>query len=137
MKQSIILNTAFFGFAFALLALTLPSVAGAQLDDGNAGGFGTFVTGLTDLVNNFLIPFLIALAVLAFIYGVFQYFIAGGADEEKRAAGRQLMLYALIGFVAIVALWGIVNFLVDALGFESSQGTQNNFPQGPGTGAGG
>lgn len=124
MKRLIVLNS-----LFAVLAL--PLVASAQLAVGNAGGFGIFVRGLTDLVNDFLIPFLIALAVLAFIYGVFQYFIAGGADEEKRAAGRSLMLYALIGFVAIVALWGIVNFLVDAFGFDSSGQTTNKIPKGP------
>ena len=112
-------------------ALLVPAVTMAQIIDGDPGGFGDVVVGLTDLINNFLIPFLIALAVLAFIYGVFQYFIAGGADEEKRAAGRSLMLYALIGFVAIVALWGIVNFLVQALGFESSQDVINDIPRGP------
>lgn len=115
MKHLIVLNSLF-------AVLMLPMVASAQLTTGSAGGFGTFVQGLADLVNNFLIPFLIALAVLAFIYGVFQYFIAGGADEEKRAAGRQLMLYALIGFVAIVALWGIVTFLASAFGFNTGTG---------------
>ncbi len=129
MKHLIVLNSLF-------LVIALPIVVSAQgLAKGDAGNFGTFVQGADNLVNNFLIPFLIALAVLAFIYGVFQYFIAGGADEEKRAAGRGLMLYALIGFVAIVALWGIVNFLVDAFGFESSDATKNKIPTGPGTGS--
>ena len=110
-----------------------PYLAMAQLTSGDAGGFGDFVQGIVDLINNFLIPLLIALAVLAFIYGVFQYFILGGADEEKRAQGRSLMLYAIIGFVAIVALWAIVAFVAAAFGFEVGAGPLQ-FPTGPNTG---
>ena len=121
-----------------LTALLLPAIAGAQdgLAKGDVGGFGTLVANATDLINDYLIPFMIALAVLGFIYGVFLFFIMGSSDEEKRAQGRSLMLYALIGFVAIVALWGIVNFLIDAFGFQdqTDDGQKLKAPGGPGIG---
>ena len=97
----------------------LPFLAHAQIATGSAGGFGTFISAAVDLINNFLIPLLIALCVLAFVYGIFLYFIAGSDDDEKRAKGRNVLLYAIIGFVAIVALWGIVTFVQDAFGFDA------------------
>ena len=102
---------------FALLLL--PTVVlGQGFIDGEAGSFGTFTGGIILFINNFLIPLMIALCVLGFIWGVFQYFILGSDDEEKRKQGRSLMLYAIIGFVAIVALWGIVEFVAGGFGFE-------------------
>ncbi len=99
--------------------LIFPVVAfGQGFIDGEAGGFGTFTQGIILFINNFLIPLMIALCVLGFIWGVFQYFILGSDDEEKRGQGRSLMLYAIIGFVAIVALWGIVEFVAGGFGFE-------------------
>ena len=129
--------------AFSVLTITallLPFMVTAQgqtgLADGEVGGFGTLVANATELINSYLIPFMIALAVLGFIYGVFLFFIMGSSDEEKRAQGRSLMLYALIGFVAIVALWGIVNFLIDAFGFgdQTDEGQNLKAPGGPGIG---
>ncbi len=111
-----------------MLAPTVHGQGGGLIKEGGldkTDGFGGFVAGLTDLVNNFLIPFMIALAVLGFIYGVFLFFIMGSSDEEKRAQGRSLMLYALLGFVAIVALWGIVTFLAEAFGFNPDEGIRS------------
>ena len=104
------------------VAMTPLTVYGQSIIEGEAGGFGDFVGAMTTLINQYLIPFMIALAVLGFIYGVFLFFIMGSSDEEKRAQGRALMGYALIGFVAIIALWGIVYFLAQALGFETGGG---------------
>ena len=99
--------------------MTPLTVYGQSIIEGKAGGFGDFVDAATTLINQYLIPFMIALAVLGFIYGVFLFFIMGSSDEEKRAQGRALMGYALIGFVAIIALWGIVYFLAEAFGFDT------------------
>ena len=122
----------------SLIALLLPILTAAQetgLADGDVGGFGTFIGNATELINSYLIPFMIALAVLGFIYGVFLFFIMGSSDEEKRAQGRALMGYALIGFVAIVALWGIVNFLIDAFGFGDTDDSTLKAPGGPTVGS--
>lgn len=111
-----------------------PALAFAQLAEGTAGNFGEFIEGVLDLINGFLIPLLIALAVLFFIYGVFKYFIQGGADEDSRAQGRSLMLYAILGFVAIVALWAIVNFVANAFFSDPTQEIPE-FPVGPDAGS--
>ncbi len=106
----------------ALSFYLLPQSSNAQCIGGNCVQFSNFAGGLTSFITDFLVPLMIALCVLMFIYGVFLFFIKGSAEEEARTKGRSFMLYALIGFVAIVALWGIVQFLVDGLGFTSGGG---------------
>ena len=103
--------------------LSVPAFSHAQLATGTPGRFGQFVQGVSVLINNFLIPALVALCVLLFIWGVYTYFIVGSADEQKRSEGRQFMLYALLGFVAIVTLWAIVLFLAQGFGFDPGQGS--------------
>ena len=92
------------------------------------------------MVNDYIVPLIFAVAFIVFIWGVFQYFIAGGADEEKRKKGKELVVYGLIGFVLMFCLWGIVTVVQNTLGFSDSttmpklpkfnpnsdSGTQNN-----------
>ena len=93
--------------------LVVPAVAAAQTPQ--LGWFSSLFNQIDTLVNA-LIPILMALALLLFIWGVIQYFILGADDEAKRETGRAYMLYAIIGLVAIVAVWGIVNLVVQILG---------------------
>ncbi len=103
----------------ALVALT-PMLAFAQF-----GGINTFITDIIAFINNVLIPLVFAIALLVFLYGVFDYFILGGGDEGKREEGRKLMLWAIIGFVVMVSIFGIVNLIANGLGFSADQDIQN------------
>ncbi len=49
---------------------------------------------------------------------MFQYFIMGGANEEKRDQGKQLMLWGVIGFVMMVSIYGLVNVIAEGFGFR-------------------
>jgi hypothetical protein len=112
--------------------LALPMLASAQLATGNdAGQFQTFVENLTSFIAGVAIPFLMSLAFLAFVWGMFQFFIAGGADEEKREKGKSLMIYATLGFVMIVLLYGIVNFIDDSLGLDKTTIVVPDLPTAP------
>ena len=71
-----------------------------------------------------LIPFIIGLAVLVFLWGVLM-FITGASDETKRANGRQLMLWGIIGLFVMVSVWGLVRILGDSLNLR------NEAPPGP------
>ena len=96
------------------IAAMSPLLALAQVPDiayiTNSG------TDILSLINNFLVPLIIALAVLVFLWGVFKAFILGGTDEGKRAEGRKLMLWGIIAFVVMGALWGIVNLVAVLFG---------------------
>lgn len=89
----------------------------------------TFAENLLSFINNILVPLIFALAFLVFLWGVFRFFIAGGADEGKRAEGRMLMLYAVIGFVVMISIWGIVNLIAGGIGLTGQD--LQSLPQGP------
>lgn len=76
-----------------------------------------FAKFIIDTIDRVIVPLVFAIAFIVFIIGVFQYFIAGGADEEKRKQGKDFIVYSLIGFFLMISIWGIVNLLVGTFGF--------------------
>lgn len=107
--------------------LALPAVASAQLANaGGGGGFEQLLSNILDFTNNVLIPFIIAIGFLVFVWGMFQYFIAGGANDEAKEKGKSLMIYATLGFVLIIIFWGVVNLLTQSTGLD--QQTVNSTP---------
>lgn len=84
-----------------------------------------FITQIVNLINNVFIPFILALAFLVFIWGVFQFFIAG-SDEDARSAGRDKVLYGLLGFFIILSAWGLINLLVNQFGLSGNNGPAQN-----------
>lgn len=59
---------------------------------------------------NVLIPFVISLTVLVFVWGVFKY-VTAGASETDRTEGRNFMIYGIISLFVMVSVWGFVNIL--------------------------
>ena len=107
-------------YLVAALAVAVPGVTLAQF-----GEINSFFNDISVFINNTLIPLVFAVALLAFIYGIFQYFILGGADDDKREAGKKLMIWAIIGFVVMVSVFGIVNLIAGGLGFSDDEEIQN------------
>lgn len=108
-------------FIGALLAF--PALAFAQVNSINDAG-----RIVIDLINNVAVPIIFALAFLVFIFGIFQYFIQGGADEEKRDAGKSLMLWGLIGFFVMVSVWGLVHILLGTFNLNPVAPTEPTAP---------
>jgi len=75
------------------------------------------VNEILKFIDSTLVPLIFALAFIVFIWGVFQYWIAGAGNEEKRDTGKKFIFWAIIGFVVMICLWGIVGLLVNTLGF--------------------
>lgn len=107
------------------LGALLPVIVLAAQDSESFGEINTFVGKITTFINSTLIPLIFGIALLVFLWGVFQYFILGGGDTEKQEQGKQLMLYAIGGFVVMVSVWGIVNLIAGGLGFSGSDTIQN------------
>jgi len=92
-----------------------------------AGGLNTarveaLMGSIVDLINFVLVPLLMAIAFIVFLWGVYKYFILGAANEEKRTEGKNFVLYGIIGFVVIISLWGIVYVGIELLGFGAGGG---------------
>jgi hypothetical protein len=89
-----------------------------------------FVVYITLFIDRFLVPLIFTIAFIVFIWGVFNYFILGGANQEKREEGKKFVMYGLIGFVIMVAIWGIVILLANSTGLDP-----NSRPRIPTSGA--
>lgn len=74
-----------------------------------------------DSVNNFLktassaiinpiINLMIAVAVLFFLFGVWE-FIAGAGSDDKRETGKKHMVWGVIGLFIMISVWGIMAVL--------------------------
>ncbi len=96
--------------------LLAPMLIFAQANaDASLGYLNDFGREAIGLINNILIPLVFAIAILALLWGILKAFIIGGGDEEKQKEGKQLIMYAIIGFVVMVALWGIVNLIATGI----------------------
>lgn len=106
----------------------LPMIAGAA-DAGFGDGLDDFLGEILTFINTVLIPFILGIAFLLFVWGMFQFFIAGGANEEAKEKGKSLLVYAILGFVIIIVFWGIINLLAGATGLEGDADFE--IPVGP------
>jgi uncharacterized membrane protein len=74
------------------------------------------VTNIEELIDLFsdilgwLMPLLVSLAVIYFIWGVLTYVMNAG-DEEKQKEGRSMMIYGIIAIFVMVSVWGFVGIL--------------------------
>jgi len=107
--------------ATSLLALVLPVLVTAQsgrIIPENGGDFGTLLGNIIGFTNAVLIPFILGIGFLVFVWGMFKFFILGGAKEEEKEKGKSLMVYATLGFVLIIIFWGVVNLVADSTGLS-------------------
>ena len=107
----------------------LPVVASAQ---DSFGEVDTFFNDASSFINDTLIPILIAVSFLIFIWGLVQFFlIAKDDNKEAKQKGKDLMLWGVFAFVIIVSVWGIVALISGGLGLNDS--TLQNVPGTPGS----
>lgn len=64
-----------------------------------------------------LIPIVIAIGLLFFIWGLVQ-FIAASGDEASKEEGKRKMVWGILALFVIVAVWGLVGILADLTGIE-------------------
>ena len=73
-----------------------------------------------------LIPVLILVGVVTFLSGILKY-LGAGDNEEKRAAGRQVMMFGIVVLFVMVSYWGFVNILTNSF-FGKTYGIPNYLP---------
>ena len=100
---------------------SMPLLALAQNSAGCASvQLGTIQSIICKIGNilDTIIPILVVLGVVYFVWGVVTYVISG--DEEAKAAGRTRMIYGIIGLVVIVAMWGLVGIVTKTFNLNGS-----------------
>jgi hypothetical protein len=80
-----------------------------------------FIVNVTKFIDMFLIPVLFSLALVLFLFGVFRYFLASGGNEEKRKEGKTFIMWGILAMAVMVAVWGLVNFVVSSLGLDNER----------------
>ncbi len=83
------------------------------------GFFDTLVSQLSNLVGA-LIPVVIAIGLLFFIWGLVQ-FIAASGDETAREEGRNKMIWGIVALFVIVTVWGLVALLNQLTGVQQGE----------------
>jgi Type IV secretion system pilin len=118
----------FTSFLSAALVALFPLVSAAQIATvGTGGPIQDLLMNILKFGNEVLIPFIIGIGFLFFVWGMFQYFIAGGASDESREKGKKLMINATIAFVVIIIFFGAINLLSSSTGLEGQK--IKNVPQ--------
>jgi uncharacterized membrane protein YidH (DUF202 family) len=117
-----------FYFLTALSIILLPDLAFAQITvDGTGGPLADMMRNILTFGNEVVIPFIIGIGFLMFVWGMLQYFIFGGASEESREKGKKLMISSTIAFVVIIIFFGAINMLTATTGLEGQK--IKNVPQ--------
>ncbi|OGI82223.1 hypothetical protein A3I95_00615 [Candidatus Nomurabacteria bacterium RIFCSPLOWO2_02_FULL_44_12] len=122
-KKLMVLSGSFLALA-PIVALAQVSTSGASTGSCVLGSGGTLFGILCRLgqILNAVVPVLIALGVVYFVWGVITYVIS--SDEEAKKAGRDRMVFGIIGLVVIVGLWGLVSILRNTFGLSNTTNIQ-------------
>lgn len=117
--------------SFILVNMFMFSFAGAEVTVNGICDSNSMkdVTGIVNWASCFLyksvVPFLFALATVAFIWGVIQFYL-NPENEEKRKKGKSFIVGGLIALFVMLSMWGLVSVLTGT--FQLS----NTIPQLPG-----
>ena len=90
-----------------------------------ANRFDTFLSNVNTTIINPLITFLFALAVVFFLYGVFE-FIMNQENEEKKTEGKSHIVWGIIGITIMMGVWTILNMIMSTFnitGINPKEGT--------------
>lgn len=131
-KKLIVLSGFVLGLAPVMALAQVPAgvVTGDAPETCPAGLATTTIQGVMCKVANILeaiIPILIILGILYFVYGVISYVIAG--DAEASTKGRDRIIYGIVGLAVIVGMWGLVYILTNTFGLKNT--STINFPTVP------
>ena len=70
----------------------------------------SLVANVIDIIRGYVVPFIISLALLVFLWGVFKTMTASG-DPKKRQEGIAYITYGIIGLAVMVSVWSLVYLL--------------------------
>ena len=123
MKKQIKLLAKFIPILFFITFTPLLTFAQGAVNSTNASDIITKISNLLGAV----LPVLVALGVIYFVWGVVQYFIRD--SEEAKEKGKDRIIYGIIGLVVIVGMWGLVRIVTNTFGLNNT--TNINYPTVP------
>lgn len=91
---------------------------------GDSKNVADLVKYVVCFLQGFIIPFIFALSICVFIYGMVKFI--GTEESSEREQGKQFMLWGIIALAVMFSVWGIVAILRNTFGV-----TGNVIPQLP------
>lgn len=76
-----------------------------------------FLGNIGTLIINPIVYFMFAVAFLVFIWGVFQY-IKDWSSPQAKKDGQQHMMWGIIGFVIMLAVFTIIRIIGNTVGYD-------------------
>lgn len=103
----------------AVLGMVAPMFAFAGAGVGTPTTFQHIIETLIGYLN-YIIPALITIAIIYFIWGVITYMKA--SDEEAKKMSRTKIINGIVGLFVIVAFWGIIGIIKNSFGVGNQTG---------------
>jgi len=82
--------------------------------------FDGFIRNVESMIIDPIIGLLFALAIVYFLYGVFE-FLSNQANEEKKTTGKSHMIWGVIGITIMMGVWTILSIVLNTLGINKSE----------------
>ncbi len=76
-----------------------------------------FVDKINDAILFPLIALMMAVSLLVFFYGAYEYLV-GASNETARATGRKHLMYGVLGFFIMLSAFGILNIAAGTFGLS-------------------
>ena len=70
------------------------------------------ISRFNQVVLNPIIVLLFAVALVVFLYGVFQMIMNTGSEEKRREGGRHI-LWGLVGMLIMISVFGIMHIILN------------------------
>jgi hypothetical protein len=93
-----------------------------------AADAGSIINVISGILG-YIIPVLISLAVVYFVWGVIQYTVS--TDEEAKKKAKSGIIQGLIGLFIILSFWGIVRVIQNTFGVSGVKLNTTDIPSSP------
>lgn len=107
--------------ALTIGTLALPLVSFAQGTGGSLSNLSSLVTQFGNIIN-LLIPIVFAIALLVFFWGLVMYIFGKEQDKER---AKKTMIWGVVALFVMAAVWGLVAFIGQAVGVDTTTGGPN------------
>jgi len=74
------------------------------------------LTNILNLINIYVIPLLVAVAIVVFFFGIVKFIFASGG--EGKTSALKLIGNGILGLVVMLSIWGIVALVGSSLGIS-------------------
>ena len=82
--------------------------------------FNGFLYNVESMIIDPLIKLLFALAIVFFLYGVFE-FLSNQDNDEKKTTGKSHMLWGIVGITIMMGVWTILGILLNTMGISKGE----------------